>query len=281
MRKINFRNNIKIILAFIIGIILSGCVGAYAAIIISASNVGYKDTYNIGASNAQEAMDKLYQIGKKTRLASQSKFVEAYTGQNCYLGNEDSCVVSTCYKEFIANSCPKGTLIYYKVNDSTIIPFRVANDSASTITMISAWPVTESKWGTSGVQAGPVDAIAALNVATTKWFNCKTWKGNYPALMCSSNGSNSCYSGTGISYGSSAKAVLPTIQLLQVMRCNSSSCSWLKSTSELGSASWVANYRTNNTAWEMGAQGTLTSSSDNVSIQKGVRAVVEVDKYSS
>ena len=54
----HLKNRTKIIIAFILGIIISGG-GVYAATVIAASSVGYSDNASLGATNVQDAIDKL------------------------------------------------------------------------------------------------------------------------------------------------------------------------------------------------------------------------------
>ena len=55
----HLKNNYKIIIGIIIGVVISGC-GVYAATVIAASSVGYTDNSSLGANNVQTAIDKLY-----------------------------------------------------------------------------------------------------------------------------------------------------------------------------------------------------------------------------
>lgn len=48
------------ILGFIVGAVVFGSLGVYAATVIAASNVGYSDNASLGATNVQDAIDKLY-----------------------------------------------------------------------------------------------------------------------------------------------------------------------------------------------------------------------------
>lgn len=61
MKKIKkfLLGNIKTVVAFILGLIISGTT-VYAAIAIQGSSVGYTDTNNIGATTVQGAIDELY-----------------------------------------------------------------------------------------------------------------------------------------------------------------------------------------------------------------------------
>ena len=62
MKKIKsfIKNNIKIVIAFILGLIISG-IGVYAAILYASSDVGYDNTGSgLTSTNVQDALDELY-----------------------------------------------------------------------------------------------------------------------------------------------------------------------------------------------------------------------------
>ena len=60
MKLRNFiKNNLKIVIAFTLGLLVAGT-GVYAATVIAASSVGYTDNSSLGATNVQNAIDKLY-----------------------------------------------------------------------------------------------------------------------------------------------------------------------------------------------------------------------------
>ena len=67
----HLKNNYKIIIGIIIGVVISGC-GVYAATVIAASNVGYTDNASLGATNVQDAIDKL-----NTKATTKIKEAEA------------------------------------------------------------------------------------------------------------------------------------------------------------------------------------------------------------
>ena len=48
------------VFGFIAGAVIFGSLGVYAATVIAASNVGYSDNASLGATNVQDAIDKLY-----------------------------------------------------------------------------------------------------------------------------------------------------------------------------------------------------------------------------
>lgn len=55
----HLKKNYKIIIGIIIGAVISGC-GVYAATVIAAASVTYSDNTSLGATNVQDAIDKLY-----------------------------------------------------------------------------------------------------------------------------------------------------------------------------------------------------------------------------
>ena len=67
----HLKNRTKIIIAFILGIIISGG-GVYAATVIAASSVTYSDNTSLGATNVQDAIDKL-----NTKATTKIKEAEA------------------------------------------------------------------------------------------------------------------------------------------------------------------------------------------------------------
>lgn len=54
----HLKTNYKLLIGIIIGVVISGC-GVYAATVIAASSVGYSDNASLGATNVQDAIDKL------------------------------------------------------------------------------------------------------------------------------------------------------------------------------------------------------------------------------
>ena len=68
----HFRNNLKLLIGIIVGGIIFGSLGVYAATVIAASNVGYSDNASLGATNVQDAIDKL-----NTKATTKIKEAEA------------------------------------------------------------------------------------------------------------------------------------------------------------------------------------------------------------
>lgn len=53
----------------------------------------------------------------------------------CVTGKEETCKRTTCHKSKTANSCKAGTIILYKVNNITVMPFHVMFDQGSKLIM--------------------------------------------------------------------------------------------------------------------------------------------------
>ena len=60
MKLRNFiKNNLKLVVAFTLGLLVAGT-GVYAAGVITSKEITYEDNTSIGATNVQDAIDKLY-----------------------------------------------------------------------------------------------------------------------------------------------------------------------------------------------------------------------------
>ena len=138
MKKIK-KKYIFIIIGILIGLVIS-VGGVYAAVTITGTNVTYSNSSSgLTSTTVQGAIDEL---NNKTDIRKMSNFVSVYkystaTSIKCITGEEDTCVKSTCHKTKTSGSCPAGTIIKYKVNDTDIVTFYVISDNGSTLTMQS------------------------------------------------------------------------------------------------------------------------------------------------
>ena len=72
MKLRNFiKNNFKLVVAFILGLLVAGT-GVYAAVVITSKEITYEDNTSIGATNVQDAIDKL-----NTKATTKIKEAEA------------------------------------------------------------------------------------------------------------------------------------------------------------------------------------------------------------
>ena len=87
----HLKNSYKIIIGIIIGVVISGC-GIYAATVIAASNVGYSDNASLGATNVQDAIDKL-NTKATTKITEAKK--ECPNGEICQKTNSKGTVFAS------------------------------------------------------------------------------------------------------------------------------------------------------------------------------------------
>ena len=176
------------VFGFIAGAVIFGSLGVYAASVIAASNVDYSDNNGLGADNVQDAIDKL---NLKTDIRKRNNFISAYTynSSTCVTGEEDACIKTDCYKTKTARSCPSGTIIKYKVNDTDIVTFHVMYDNGSTLIMQSQKNIINNTMWISNTDyetentdktscgyyscndEGPMTVLVALERATNSWTN--------------------------------------------------------------------------------------------------------------
>ena len=72
MKLRNFiKNNFKLVVAFTLGLLVAGT-GVYAAVVITSKEITYEDNTSIGATNVQDAIDKL-----NTKATTKIKEAEA------------------------------------------------------------------------------------------------------------------------------------------------------------------------------------------------------------
>ena len=257
--------NYKLVMAFILGLIVASG-GVYAATTIAGSNITYSNSKSgLSSTNVQGAIDELYE---KADIRKAGRFVAAYTynetGTNkCITGEESTCKKTTCYKTKTAGSCPSGTIIKYKVNDTDIVNFHVMFDNGNTMTMQSQkntinsteWVKkgdyvsaggTESDYGSYGnTNKGPLTILPALENATKSWSNVNNQTYTLGTTNFSGKGAytgcseyNSCTTNTYTLASRTAKARMITVQEAASLGCTSSAKSC---------PIWMYNYLSNST----------------------------------
>lgn len=171
-QKEYLRNNYKLLIGIIIGGVIFGGLGVYAATVISAYSISYIDNDDLGATNVQDAIDKL---SGKIDIRKRGNFISAYkyNESTCITGEEATCVKTDCYKEKTVGSCLAGTIIKYKVNDTDIVTFHVMFDNGSTLTMQSQKnTVNNTMWYGDNINTyGPSIILPVLEHATNGWIN--------------------------------------------------------------------------------------------------------------
>ncbi len=165
------KERIKVIAAFILGVILTGTT-VYAATIISSINVEYNnENSKLVADNVQEAIDEVYDKSfNKTPITAYEYHEEG--SNRCINGEEKTCIKTDCYKK--GKTCNQGTVIKYYVKENEYHYFYVLHDDGTKITMQQrentirniAWHA-ESNDNTKG----PTTVLPALEQATSTWVN--------------------------------------------------------------------------------------------------------------
>lgn len=99
---------------------------------------------------------------------------EANADTLCITGEEATCQVSNCYKRQNADSCLKGTIIKYAVNDSEEKYFYVLHDDGDKMTLQQRENTLKNiKWymEDSDATKGPLTILPQLENATQNWTN--------------------------------------------------------------------------------------------------------------
>ena len=138
--------------------------------IATVTNTGLVETKGVGTTTitATASNGKSASASIKVEVDNPN-IVGAYTYNEttCPTGREDTCQPTTC---LVSGSCPAGTAISYKVNDTTTQDFHVLKDNGSTLTLITKDNVTASRWSTTDQNNTNADAAReALAIATNGW----------------------------------------------------------------------------------------------------------------
>ncbi len=125
----HLKNNYKIIIGIIIGVVISGC-GVYAATVIAASKVEYTDNSSLGATNVQDAIDKL-----NTKATTKIKEAEA----KCPDGYK-------CVKPL----CKRATTLHTETCSQTDSLFDCSGDGYTASGSMKTTTITYGNLGTKG-----------------------------------------------------------------------------------------------------------------------------------
>lgn len=194
-------------------------------------------------------------VSSTTSPYSNENIIKAYTynqdstaANYCVTGDEATCEETTCYKSGRSNSCPVGTIIDYKVNETEMIRFHVMYDNGTTLTMQSQkntvychkW-ISETDYATANIDEtscsstacndeGPITILNVLESKTSNWKNVNkqrytmgttTFKTN-SFTGCSSY--NTCDKNTYTLDERTANARMITVQEATNLGCTSSLC---------------------------------------------------------
>ncbi len=165
------REKIKIVVSFILGGIILGGIGVYAATIISSINVGYNNASSkLAADNVQAAIDEVYD--KSFSKPSIVAYEYSEKDPKCINGEEKTCVKTDCYKK--GKTCKQGTVIKYYVKENEYHYFYVLRDDGTKITMQQREnTIRNIPWhaGANDNSKGPDTILPQLEAATSTWVN--------------------------------------------------------------------------------------------------------------
>ena len=141
--------------------------------IATVTNTGLVETKGVGtttitatASNGKSASASIKVEVDNPNITG----AYTYNETTCPTGREETCQPTTC---LVNGTCPAGTAISYKVNDTTTQDFHVLKDNGNTLTLITNSSVkTNVAWDVSGSnEYGPRTATQALENVTSNWVN--------------------------------------------------------------------------------------------------------------
>ena len=91
----------------------------------------------------------------------------------CINGEENTCQITKCYTDLTENSCPQGTIIKYKVNNTESKYFYVLHDDGNTITMQQRENTVKNiAWyNEQNYRYGPITILPLLETTTSTWVN--------------------------------------------------------------------------------------------------------------
>ncbi len=147
------------VLGFIVGAVIFGSLGVYAATVIAASNVGYSDNNDLGADNVQDAIDKL-----NTKATVKIKEAEA--------------------------KCPSGNLcVFAKPGDyvkmtPTSTSYTITKELTGYNTDIIINPSELNLWRVINVNSdGTLDLVSVYLSSTIVFFKGKTGYQNFTYVL--------------------------------------------------------------------------------------------------
>ncbi len=180
----HLKNNYKIIIGIIIGVVISGC-GVYAATVIAASSLGYTDNSSLGANNVQDAIDKL-----NTKATTKIKEAEA----KCPSGNVctktwaklgDYVKMTPTSKSYTVTTAMTGYTSEQMINPSELNLWRVISiNSDGTMDLVSEY-ISSTKVYFKG-NTGYQNFISSLNQIASQYTNSKYTTAPWTASTSSS-----------------------------------------------------------------------------------------------
>ena len=167
----HLKNNYKLLIGIIIGVIF-GSIGVYAAVVITSKEVTYEDNTSIGATNVQDAIDKL-----NTKATTKIKEAEA----KCPSGNVctktwaklgDYVKMTPTSTSYTVTTAMTGYTSNQMINPSELNLWRVISiNSDGTMDLVSEYVSSTNVYfqGKTGYQ----NLVSSLNQIASQYTNSK------------------------------------------------------------------------------------------------------------
>ena len=256
--------NFRFVLGIIVGIFLAWTT-VYA---VATKDITYDNTTSgLTSTNLQGAIDELNTKAttkikeaeakcpdgyKCTKQATNIVAAYTYNSSSCITGEESTCVQTSCYENKSSGSCPAGTIIKYKVNDSEEKYFHVLHDDGTTMTLqqrettVRNHPWYDNNGNTVDNRIGPLGVLPELESATSGWTNVNdqtytmgTTNFNNTNSYTGCSSYNSCTRNTYTLGQRTAKARMITVQEATALGCT---------TSKQSCPNWMNNYLNGSTS---------------------------------
>ena len=167
----HLKNNYKIIIGIIIGVVISGC-GVYAATVIAASSVGYTDNSSLGANNVQTAIDKLNTKATTKITEAEAKCPSGNICTKTWAKLGDYVKMTPTSKSYTVTTAMTGYDTDQTINPSELNLWRVISiNSDGTIDLVSEY--TSSTYVYFKGKTGYQNYISSLNTIASQYTNSR------------------------------------------------------------------------------------------------------------
>ena len=174
MKKI-VKNNLKLLIAFILGFILIGGISTYATVVIQASRIENTNS-SMSADNIQDAIDEIYNKASScssgTCIETKSGMLsDSYTPENCVTPTLELGDYVTIVPDKSTYNIPAGLTGYYdqKITPNELTLWRVIKVNTCNVEVVSEYVSSTDVYfrGTTGYK----NFVGALNTIASAYEN--------------------------------------------------------------------------------------------------------------
>ena len=168
----NLRRNYKLFIGIIIGGVIFGGLGVYAAIVIAATNVGYSDNNDLGADNVQTAIDKLNTKATTKITEAEAKCPSGNICTATWAKLGDYVKMTPTSTSYTVTTVMTGYTSNQTINPSELNLWRVINiNSDGTLDLVSEYASSVGIYFKGKV--GYQNYITTLNQIASQYTNSK------------------------------------------------------------------------------------------------------------